>query len=137
MESIPPICEHEFEKRFYACYQPSPLLHWYHRCRGAKGHSYDLLNLLPKKKSDFEEGGDKRERFWGIYAREKISLRWVLLYNFICLLPMGVFFVVWIVPLRRTTDLQSAAVPLSIMIALQSLFWSLFLSSLHFGKSIS
>ena len=37
---------------------------------------------------------DKREDFWGIYAREIISLRWVLFYNFICLLPMLAFFMV-------------------------------------------
>jgi hypothetical protein len=135
MENIPPVSEHEFKKRFYACHQPKPFLHWYHTCIKLGLQSSDLLELLPKKKTEFEEGGDKREDFWGIYAREIISLRWVLFYNFICMLPMLAFFIVWVVPRGYSTDLQNPSVPFSMMIGMLSLFWSVFLSSLQFGKS--
>ncbi|KAL7790905.1 hypothetical protein V8C37DRAFT_383580 [Trichoderma ceciliae] len=135
MDSVPPVSEHEFKTRFYACYKPHPLLHWYHNCKTLGHKSHDLLKFFPKKLTELEEGGDGREIFWGIYAREIISLRWVLFYNFVCLLPMLAFFMVWISPLGRGTDLQNPSVPISMMIAMLSLFWSIFLSSLHFGKS--
>ncbi|KAH7224430.1 uncharacterized protein BKA55DRAFT_527310 [Fusarium redolens] len=134
MDSIPPVCQHEFEKRFYACDQPRPLLHWYHKCKRLGLQSHDLLDFFPKKKTEFEEGGDKRESFWGIYAREVISLRCVLFYNLVCVLPMMTFFMVWVLPVGHRTDLQNPSVPFSIVTAMLSLFWSLFLSSLQFGK---
>ncbi|KAI1374084.1 hypothetical protein F4677DRAFT_447730 [Hypoxylon crocopeplum] len=133
MDSIPPVSEHEFRKRFYACPKPQPLRHWYHRCKALGTHSYDILEFFPKKKTELEEGGDKRENFWGIYAREIISLRWVLFYNFLCVLPMLAFFTVWILPAGYSTDLQNASVPFTMMLGMLSLFWSVFLSSLQFG----
>jgi hypothetical protein len=135
MDSIPPVSEHEFKKRFYACHQRQPLLHWHYQCKKLGLQSHDLLRLLPKKRTELEEGGDKREDFWGIYAREIISLRWVLFYNFICVSPMLAFFMVWVLPLGHSTDLQNPSLPISIMTAMLSLFWSVFLSSLQFGKS--
>ncbi|KAI1409804.1 hypothetical protein F5Y13DRAFT_88541 [Hypoxylon sp. FL1857] len=135
MDNIPPVSEHEFQKRFYTCYKPHPLRHWYHKCKSLGTHSYDILELFPKKKTELEEGGDKREIFWGIYAREIISLRWVLIYNLVCISPMLVFFTVWILPLGQSTDLQNPSVPFSMMLGTLSLFWSIFLSSLQFGRS--
>jgi hypothetical protein len=122
MDSVPPVSEHEFQKRFYACHQPKPFLHWYHKCKKLGLQSSDLLELFPKKKTELEEGGDKRENFWGIYAREIISLRWVLFYNFVYMLPMLVFFIVWVVPLGHSTDLQNPSTPVSMMIGMLSLF---------------
>ncbi|KAL7801726.1 hypothetical protein V8C43DRAFT_271803 [Trichoderma afarasin] len=114
----PPVLVHEFEYHFYA-----------RRERNAnilvQPHS-GLLDLLPKKLTEFEEGGDKRESFWGLYARETISFRWVLFYNFICLLPMIIFFIIWIDPLGRGTDLQNPSVPLGLMAAMLSIFWSIY-----------
>ncbi|KAI0842910.1 hypothetical protein F5Y06DRAFT_76436 [Hypoxylon sp. FL0890] len=135
MDSIPPVSEHEFQKRFYTCPRPQPLRHWYHKCKALGTHSYDILELFPKKKTELEEGGDKRETFWGIYAREIISLRWVLIYNLVCVCPMLVFFVAWILPAGQNTDLQDPSVPFSMMLGMLSLFWSVFLSSLQFGRS--
>jgi hypothetical protein len=74
MENIPPVSEHEFRKRFYACHQPKTFLHWYHKCVKLGLQSTDLLQLPPPQKTEFEEGYDKREDFWGIYTREIISL---------------------------------------------------------------
>jgi hypothetical protein len=49
-------------------------------------------------------------------------------------LPLLIFFVAWVVPSGPGTDLQNPSVPFSIMATMLSLFWSLFLSSLQFGK---
>jgi hypothetical protein len=135
MDSVPPVSEHEFNKRFYACHRRQALLHLHYKCRTLGLQSYDLLKLFPKKRTELEEGGDKREYFWGILAREAVGLRWVFFYNFLCISPMLAFLLVWIFPLGHNGDLQNASVPISIMTAMLSLFWSIFLSSLHFGKS--
>ncbi|KAI2464067.1 hypothetical protein F4781DRAFT_414221 [Annulohypoxylon bovei var. microspora] len=133
MNFIPPVSQHEFETRFYACDSSQPLRHWYHKCMVYGCQSYDILNLLPKKKTALEEAGDKREYFWGIYAREMVSFRWVIFYNVVCALPMLILFITWIVPAGKETDLQNASVPLTMVLTMLSLFWSIFLSSLQFG----
>ncbi|KAI1094979.1 hypothetical protein F5B19DRAFT_394475 [Rostrohypoxylon terebratum] len=135
MDFIPPISEHEFTKRFYACHKPRPLSHWYHKCKTLGYHSYDVLDLLPKKRKRLEEAGNKREYFWGIYAREMISLRWVLAYNIVCVLPTIVFFFLKLLPWGYATDLQNPSVPFTMMLSMLSLFWATFLSSLQFGRS--
>lgn len=91
--------------------------------------------MLPKKKTELEEGGDNREIFWGVYAREMPSFRMVVIYNVICILPLLVFFFLWLFPLGHGAELESAAVPLSIMLGMLSLFWSVFLGSLHGGRA--
>jgi hypothetical protein len=60
MDNIPPISEHEFMKRFYAYHKPRPLLHLHHQCRKLGAHSSDILKLLPKKRTELEEAGNKR-----------------------------------------------------------------------------
>ncbi len=135
MDAIPPVSEHEFYKRFYACHEPRPAMHFYHKCKKLGAHSHDLLSCFPKKKSELEESGDEREVFWGIYAREIISLRWVLFYNSVCVAPLVVFFFLWIFPMGFVNDLQNAAIPVSMMVAMLSLFWSVFLGSLQHGRS--
>ncbi|KAI6086287.1 hypothetical protein F4821DRAFT_238882 [Hypoxylon rubiginosum] len=135
MGSIPPISEHEFNKRFYDCHHISyRFLHFYHKCKKSS-HTSKVLQHIPKKKTELKEEGDSKEYFWAIYAREAISLRWVVLYNFICAFPMLVFFVVWTVPSGYSTDLQNPSVPLTMVLTMMSLFWSIFLSSSGFGKS--
>lgn len=135
MDNIPPVSQHEFTKRFYACHTPRSLLHLHHKCKSLKGHSSDVLKKLPKKRNKLEEAGDKREDFWGIYARETISARWIIFYNFVCISPLLAFFMAWIIPQGNGTDLQDPSIPLSIMASMLSLFWSVFLGSLQFGKS--
>ncbi|KAL7937133.1 hypothetical protein V8C35DRAFT_294818 [Trichoderma chlorosporum] len=127
MDMKPPVSRHEFKHHFYECRKRN--INTLVQSRS------ELLDRLPKKLTELEEGGDKREIFWGIYARERISLLWVLLYNILCLLPMIGFFIAWISPLGRGTDLQNPSIPISMMISMLSLFWSVFLSSLQFGES--
>ncbi|KAK1991768.1 hypothetical protein LX36DRAFT_589782 [Colletotrichum falcatum] len=136
-EQIPPVTPHEFYKRFYACYDPTPMLHFYHRCTRLAGHSGDVLDRFPKKKTELEEGGDGRETFWGIYARENVALARVLVYNFICITPTLVFFFAWLIP-HGSDEMQNAAVPVSVMVAMLSLFWGVFVScKTSFGESSS
>ncbi|KAL4793726.1 hypothetical protein BDV19DRAFT_366128 [Aspergillus venezuelensis] len=137
MVIIPPITEHEFYCRFYSCFKSNGLsIHSLHSCRKASGNSCDALNLLPKKKVRLEEYGDKRQMFWGIYAQEIICFRWVVAYNILCLLPVIVFLFLWIFPLGYKGDLQNAAVPLTAMVGLLTLFWSFFIGNIKFGGSV-
>jgi hypothetical protein len=133
MSDMPPISAHEFYRRFYFYCQPRSLLHWHIRCRQIRGHCREVLDLLPKKVSELEESGDQRETFWGIYAREIVCLRWVLFYNSLCILPLVWFFFMWTFKWGRNHDLQGAAIPISVMLSMLSVFWSLFLGSLRFG----
>lgn len=132
MDNIPPISEHEFTKRFYACHKPRPLLHLHHKCKRLGAHSSDILKSFPKKRSELEEAGDKREDFWGIYARETISVHWIILYNLFCVSPLLAFFVAWCIPQGHSTDLQNPSIPISMMVSMLSLFWSVFLGSLPY-----
>lgn len=136
MDIIPPITEHEFYSRFYACYTPSHSpVHMFHTCRQhTSGHS-DALALLPKKKTKLEEHGSKRERFWGIYAQEIVCFRWVVAYNLGCMLPMLVLFVLWMLPLGYGKDLQNASVPATVMVGMLTLFWTVFLGTLRYPGS--
>ncbi|WQF76806.1 Putative nucleoside phosphorylase superfamily [Colletotrichum destructivum] len=128
-EAMPPVTPHEFYRRFYACYDRTSALHFHHHCRKLSGHSGDILDKFPKKRSELEEGGDARVVFWGIYARERIAMVRVLCYNFVCVLPMLVFFFGWL-SRHGPEHIQDAAVPVSVMTAMLSLFWSVFLSSI-------
>ncbi|GJD05243.1 phosphorylase superfamily protein [Colletotrichum higginsianum] len=128
-ETMPPVTPHEFYRRFYACYDRTTALHFHHHCRKLSGHSGDILDKFPKKRSELEEGGDARVVFWGIYARERIAMVRVLCYNLVCVLPMLVFFFGWL-SRHGPEQIQDAAVPVSVMTAMLSLFWSVFLSSI-------
>ncbi|KAK2037002.1 hypothetical protein LZ31DRAFT_600847 [Colletotrichum somersetense] len=136
-EHIPPVTPHEFYRRFYACRRARPALHFYHQCRRlGDGHSRDVLDFFPKKRSELEEGSDDRRVFWGIiYAREAIALRWVVCYNSACALPLLVFFFFLWVSQEGPGKIQNASVPISMMLAMLSVFWSVFFSSLPFGRS--
>ncbi|KAI1390198.1 uncharacterized protein F4822DRAFT_228499 [Hypoxylon trugodes] len=136
MDNIPPISEHEFQKRFCACYNPGGLCRFYHKCKSVGAHSSaTALELFPKKKTELKEGGDAREDFWGIYAREWISFRRVSFYNFVCVLPVAIFFISRISPAGYGTDLQNPSVPFFMMFAMLSFFWGIFITSVQFGKS--
>jgi hypothetical protein len=116
----PPVSEEEFYKRFYRRYTP--------------GHTADLLDRLPKKLSMLDVNADNQEFCWGIYARERISFRWVFAYNILCILPGVTFFFVWTFIWKNKRDLQDASVPITMVFSLLSLFWSMFLSSLNYGS---
>jgi hypothetical protein len=134
MVESPPISRHEFHTRFYACYQPRPSLHWFHKCIKGCRSSQKTIDLLPKRRTFLEEGGDDREVFWGIYAREKPSILVVIVYNVVCLIPFLTFFFLWLFRWGHSGDLQNASVPIFISISMISVFWSVFLASLQFAS---
>lgn len=139
---VPPITEHEFRKRFYSFNASLFCRHHILRhpklcsCkkRACKTHSSELMDLLPKKLTLLDEQSNQREEFWGLYARQVVTFRWILAYNFLCFLPMLWFVFIWLFALGQKRDLQDAFVPTSVMISMLSVFWSTFLSSLHFGR---
>jgi hypothetical protein len=135
MNDIPPIPKHEFFKRFYAV-KTQNLLYFFrlYRRKICKGHSSEALSLFPQKVSILDENSVTREFFWGIYAREEICLCWVLFYNFICVLPTLAFFFVWLFKACKGEDMQDSSIPFTMMTGMLSIFWSVFLSSLQFGK---
>lgn len=133
MPVIPPISKHEFTRRFYACDSGKSFCRLYHKCRVLGVHSSDFLDVLPKRTVQLEERGDKREVFWGLYAREHIHLSWILVYNAACTLPLLIYFLSKVIT-EHGADLQDPSVPISIMASMLTLFWTMFLSSLRFGK---
>lgn len=105
MVNIPPVSQHEFYIRFYGCRKRGSLYRSSACKRLQSCDTLSLLSLLPKKRSAREEGGDARELFWGIYARERVSLASILLYNVACIFPMFMFVVLWLLPLEHRGDL--------------------------------
>jgi hypothetical protein len=135
MSDIPPIPRHEFYKRFYAREALNwPCLTWLSRHCPSKGHCSEALSLLPRKVSILDENSDSRESFWGIYAREEVCISWVLLYNFVCLVPPLIFLVLWLFRGSSEKDMQDSSVPFTLVLGMASVFWSVFLSSLQFGR---
>jgi hypothetical protein len=135
MNEIPPIREHEFYQRFYGTHlKHGGLFHCRHHCKQRKGHCREVLSLLPKKISELDEDDDKRETFWGMYAREAISLYWVVFYNVLSVLPMVAFFFTWMFRMKHLGDLQNASVPLTMVATMLSMFWSTLLGSSKFGS---
>lgn len=122
----PPIDNHEFSRRLYACYAPRPHLHWFHKCKRACS-SRTILALLPKRDFELEEGGDKREDFWGLHAIDQFSFFRALIWNMLIFLPSILFFFLWLFGWNNKADLQNASVPISITIAGQTLFWGFLL----------
>jgi len=97
---MPPITEHEFRRRFYACYNRCSmskviLLSAFHRCYRVCRQS-QVLSRIPKKTWRLEENGDTREIFWGILAMEDISFLVVSIYHFLILGPGFIFWFLWL-----------------------------------------
>ncbi|KAI1390294.1 uncharacterized protein F4822DRAFT_443198 [Hypoxylon trugodes] len=124
-QKIPPVSKREFNRRFYACYQPRPHLHFYHDCKKLSGHTRNVLERSPKKKANLKAGGTAEEFLWGLYARENPSALRVFLYIIGCLLLPTVFFS-WILPAGPETDLQNPSVPFGMMLGLLALVFSVY-----------
>lgn len=134
MDFIPPIGRHQFYDRFYACYNPRSIFHFYHVCSDFNKSARDLLELFPKCQLKMVEDSDVQESFWGIVAREQPSIFRLVLYNFACALPCILFFFMWLFSWGYDGDLQNASVPLSVMLAALSVFWSVYFANLEFNQ---
>ena len=116
----PPINPHEFELALSSC---SNRCMWsvFHDCVEPESGSY-ALERIPKRKAAFELNTGGHEEAWGIQAQHVISFIHMLFYH--CLIIAGTFgFWVWW-EVNNPHDLQSAAVPLTTVAVLLSLFWS-------------
>ena len=60
----------------------------------------------------------QRERFWGLYARERICLAWVGAYALIANLPGMIFVFLWLFQWHHSVDLQGASTLAQISVAL-------------------
>jgi hypothetical protein len=124
----PPITEHEFRRRFNACYDRclasriSAFRH-FHKCRSPCRHSQDALSRIPKRLRDLEESGDKREIFWGIIAKDRISVVKVVIYHILILCAPFLFCFLWLFSWGHSGDLQNASVPAVMTVSLLSMFW--------------
>jgi hypothetical protein len=137
---MPPITKHEFKKRFYSC-TPNPLhFRCYRDCKCSKlrkkAHNREIIDLLPKKLTRLNVASDRKEQFWGIYARQEIHFFRVLVYNTLCISPLVWFFFMWLFPWGHNGDLQGASAPLMVMMALLSMFWVVFVVSIKQGKDV-
>lgn len=133
MTRIPEITPHEFRKGFYR--GSSPFTHTYIffcskgcRCKKdtARGHNKEIMPLLPKRVSPFDENTEAREDFWGLYAKNQIKMLRVIVWNVSCISPMLWFFAMRIFVWGPKGDLQNAAVPATLALSLLSLFWAFF-----------
>ena len=98
-------------------------------------HSDELLKYIPKKLSQLDEINEEREIFWTLYARQRVSLLGVVVYILICLfMPAFWFFFMWLFGWNHRADLQGASIPLSLTLGALSIFMSVLLSSLRFGR---
>ncbi|KAJ3529870.1 hypothetical protein NM208_g9566 [Fusarium decemcellulare] len=118
--SMPPIHPHIFEVAFNSCGDGkcSKLLP-FHDCYEFDETSY--VTRIPKKKTPFGfEAG--QPTVWGLEARHSISALHVVLYHLLILIPPFVVWAWW--QKNHPDDIQSASVPMTVVIASISMFWS-------------
>ena len=116
----PPISSHEFAAAFSACGDRC-MLAYFHDCSRVPATSF-AIKRIPKRKANVEMETGGREYVWGLQAQHAISFLFVLFYH-LAVVGGPLFFWVWWL-IQHPGDLQSAAVPLSILVTLLSLFWS-------------
>ncbi|EXA50788.1 hypothetical protein FOVG_03356 [Fusarium oxysporum f. sp. pisi HDV247] len=118
--SIPPVHPHIFEAAFNSCTggkcrNPSP----FHDCYEFEETTY--IKRIPKKKTPLSPGAIDMP-IWGLEARHCISCFHVIIYHLLILVPPFVLWGWWMS--RHPDDIQSASVPMTIVLAMISMFWS-------------
>ncbi|KAF5631440.1 hypothetical protein F52700_6843 [Fusarium sp. NRRL 52700] len=118
--SIPPVHPHVFEAAFNSCTggkcrNPSP----FHDCYEFKETTY--IKRIPKKKTPLSPGTIDIP-IWGLEARHCISCFHVIMYHLLILIPPFALWGWWMS--RHPDDIQSASVPMTVVLAMISMFWS-------------
>ncbi|KAF5605406.1 hypothetical protein FPCIR_422 [Fusarium pseudocircinatum] len=118
--SIPPVHPHVFEAAFNSCtggkcHNPSP----FHDCYEFEETTY--IKRIPKKKTPLSPGTIDIP-VWGLEARHCISCFHVIIYHLLILIPPFVLWGWWMS--RHPDDIQSASVPMTVVLAMTSMFWS-------------
>ena len=118
--SNPPISRHEFSMHLNAC-ESSCRWSLLHECM-PQLETNSAIACIPKKRSiyDFESPSDIYA--WGLEAKHVISAAYVTVYHLIIFaIPFGLWG--WWIR-RHPDDMQGAAVPITVVLGLLSLFWS-------------
>ena len=114
----PPIRESIWHDYFISC-PPDCKSLLPHSCVLASDRRHNF-EKVPKRRTRFK--GDKENLIWGLEAVFAVSAFRVLVYHCAILVGPFVFWGVWLK--YHHDDVQSAAVPITVVIALVSLFWS-------------
>jgi hypothetical protein len=123
-DPMPPIDRDEFKVRFYNCFNGgSRHKHYLRACRKAFCRNNDVLECIPKRNRRVIEDGLHRETFWGLQAREELSFIRVAVYHVLLIAIPFVFLGLWLSVMGHQGDLQDAAVPITVLGVLLSLFW--------------
>ncbi|SPJ88704.1 related to small s protein [Fusarium torulosum] len=118
--SIPLVHPHVFEAAFNSCAEgkcryPFP----FHDCYEFEETAY--IQRIPKKKTPLSSGVNDIP-IWGLEARHCISCIHVILYHLLILIPPFALWGWWLS--LHPDDIQSASVPMTVVLAMISMFWS-------------
>lgn len=114
----PPIPKDLFQTLLYACDSPCTQ-RFPHDCIFLTENTANIARI-PKRIKKFED--DERLPIWGFEPVFSVSFTYVFVYHCVILIGPFIFWGVWLK--YYPSDLQDASVPLSIIIAALSLFWS-------------
>ncbi|OQO12890.1 hypothetical protein B0A48_02354 [Cryoendolithus antarcticus] len=119
-----PILKSEYRHRFYTSCTSCHSWHILHQQRKNAYNQADTsrIRVLPKRKQEVDMTDSESEVFWGIIARERRGFAWVLAYGCLANAPGVVFFFLWLFSWGHASDLQNAAIPLTISMCLTLTF---------------
>lgn len=118
---MPPIKPREFEYFLLPHCGSSCVLSLIHDCVESHLGNW-ALGRIPKRKFAIELKVKSREDAWGLQAQHAPHGLIILLYHVLILSGTFAFWIWW--QINHPADLQNAAVPLSVVTVLISLFWS-------------
>jgi hypothetical protein len=124
-----PIVKKEFRDRFYT-YCEDCSHRWHHRQMQRWVPTLldqSAIKVLPKRQFSLEVRDGKREDFWGLMVRERLSWPMVSAYIGLLNLPPVLFFFLWILHWGHDSDLSNASVPpvLSLTLTVAFVGWIL------------
>jgi hypothetical protein len=118
--SIPSVHPHVFEAAFNSCAEGKcRYLFPFHDCYEFEETAY--IQRIPKKKTPLSSGVNDIP-IWGLEARYCISCIHVILYHLLILISPFALWGWWLS--LHPDDIQSASVPMTVVLAMISMFWS-------------
>ncbi|KAJ9611408.1 hypothetical protein H2200_004592 [Cladophialophora chaetospira] len=104
---------------------PIPPEEWRHRFQGLKTESRrEALSLIPQRVSRFQLSTHvRREDFWGLNVEYRICLKVILMWHSLITAGGWIFIGWWLK--GHPGDLQNAVVPISLVLGVLVLFWTL------------
>jgi hypothetical protein len=118
----PPVSRHEFSVNLRSC---DSLCNWpsFHDCMPPPTGVL-TIECIPKKNMIFDIKSESHAELyaWGLEAKHVVSFASLIIYHSVVLGCTFGFWAWW--QIRHPDDLQNAAVPITIFLALISLFWT-------------